>query len=45
MGRLLGLMLFSIGIGLVLGLLIKAQLVKIILAGICLLLGYQLFCR
>ena len=45
MSRLLGLMIFSIGIGLVIGLWIHAQLIQIIVAAVLLLLGYHLFCN
>lgn len=44
MGRLIGLMVFSLGLGLVIGLFIKSLIVTMILACLCLLLGYHLFC-
>ena len=45
MGRLLGLMLFCIGIGMVIGMLIAESAIIVIAAGLCLLCGYHLFCR
>ncbi len=45
MGRFFGLMLFCIGIGMVIGLLIADNIVIVIAAGCCLLCGYHLFCR
>lgn len=43
--RLLGLMLFCIGIGMVIGMLIAESVIVLIAAAISLLCGYQLFCR
>ncbi|MDC7288107.1 hypothetical protein NXH76_09855 [Blautia schinkii] len=45
MGRLLGLVLFFIGIGMVIGLLIAESVIVVIAAAVCLLCGYHLFCR
>lgn len=45
MGRLLGLMLFCIGIGMVIGMLIETSVIVVIAAGVCLLCGYHMFCR
>lgn len=45
MGRLLGLMLFCIGIGMVIGMLIAESTIIVIAAAVCLLCGYQMFCR
>ncbi|MDO4273304.1 MAG: hypothetical protein Q4D16_06535 [Eubacteriales bacterium] len=45
MGRLLGLVLFFIGIGMVIGLLIAESIIVVIAAAVCLLCGYHLFCR
>ena len=45
MGRLLGLMLFCIGIGMVIGMLVAENVIIIISAGFCLLCGYHMFCR
>ena len=44
-GRLLGLMLFCIGIGMVIGMLISENVIIVISAGLCLLCGYHMFCR
>ncbi|WP_274421736.1 hypothetical protein [Blautia sp. XA-2221] len=44
-GRLLGLMLFCIGIGMVIGMLIAESVIIVIAAGLCLLCGYHMFCR
>ena len=43
MGRLLGLMLFCIGIGMVIGMLISENVIIVISAGLCLLCGYHMF--
>nr|WP_288699786.1 hypothetical protein [uncultured Blautia sp.] len=45
MGRLLGLMLFCIGIGMVIGMLVTENVIIIISAGLCLLCGYHMFCK
>lgn len=45
MGRLLGLMLFCIGIGMIIGMLVAENVILIISAGLCLLCGYHMFCR
>lgn len=45
MERLLGFMLFCIGIGIVIGILAAENVVIIVSAGLCLLCGYHLFCR
>lgn len=45
MGRLLGLMLFCIGVGMVIGTLITESVTIIIVAAVCLMCGYHLFCR
>ena len=44
-GRLLGLMIFCIGIGIVIGMLIEENIVIIVTAGLCLLCGYHMFCH
>ena len=44
-GRLLGLMLFCIGIGMVIGMLIEENVIIIIASGLCLLCGYHIFCK
>ncbi len=45
MGKLLGLILFFIGIGIVIGLLIADTVIAVVLSGACLLCGYHLFCH
>lgn len=45
MGKLLGLILFFIGIGMVIGMLIADNIIIIIFAGIFLMCGYHMFCR
>ena len=45
MGRLAGFMLFFIGVGMVLGILITENLIVIGIAVACLLCGYHMFCR
>ena len=45
MGKLLGFMLFFIGVGMVLGILITENFIVIAMAVICLLCGYHMFCR
>nr|WP_294679247.1 hypothetical protein [uncultured Blautia sp.] len=45
MGRICGLVLFFLGLGMVLGLLIAQNIIVIIAAVSCLLCGYHLFCR
>ena len=44
-GRLLGLMIFCIGIGIVISMLIQENVVIIVTAGLCLLCGYHMFCH
>lgn len=45
LGKLLGLVLFFIGIGMVIGILITEHFLVLIVAAVCLLCGYHLFCR
>ncbi len=45
MCRLLGFILFFIGIGMVIGILISETVAVLIAAAVCLLCGYHLFCR
>lgn len=45
MGKLLGLMLFFIGIGMVIGMLVADSIVIVIVAAIFLMCGYHMFCR
>ncbi len=45
MGRLLGLMLFCIGIGMVIGMLIAENVIIVIVSGLCLMCGYHIFCK
>lgn len=45
MGRLLGLVLFCIGIGMVIGMVISESVILVILAGLLLLCGYHMFCQ
>ncbi|HIY00595.1 MAG TPA: hypothetical protein IAA26_01915 [Candidatus Blautia faecipullorum] len=45
MGRLLGLMLFCIGIGMIIGMLIDGNVIIVITAGSCLMCGYHIFCK
>lgn len=45
LGKLLGLMLFCIGIGMVVGMLIAESVLVLILSAVCLLCGYHLFCK
>ncbi|MBS4885173.1 MAG: hypothetical protein KH027_00500 [Clostridiales bacterium] len=45
MGKLIGFMLFFIGVGMVLGILITENFIVIAMAVICLLCGYHMFCR
>ena len=44
MGRLLGFLLFWVGIGILLGILIANAFCAVILALLLLLIGYNLFC-
>lgn len=44
MNRLLGLILFFIGVGMVICLLVPDCVLTALAAAVCLLLGYQLFC-
>ncbi len=44
MNRVLGFLMFWIGIGMVIGLLIRSELLVLILAALLLLVGYNLFC-
>lgn len=44
MGRLLGFLLFWVGIGILLGILIPNAFCAVILAVLLLLIGYNLFC-
>ena len=43
--KLIGFMLFFIGLGMVIGLLIAENVILVVSAGIFLLLGYHLFCH
>ncbi len=45
MGRLLGLVLFCIGIGMVIGMVVPEGVTLIILAALLLLCGYHMFCQ
>ena len=45
MGRLLGLVLFCIGIGMVIGMLIAENVVIVIVSGLCLVCRYRIFCK
>ena len=45
MGKLLGFMLFFVGLGMVIGLLITGTTAVLIAAGLCLICGYHLFCK
>nr|WP_294664471.1 hypothetical protein [uncultured Blautia sp.] len=45
MCKVLGFMLFSIGIGMVIGLLISETMALLIVAAMCLMCGYHLFCK
>ena len=45
MGKFFGLVLFFIGLGMVIGMLIADSVILIIAAVICLLCGYHLFCN
>ena len=43
--KLIGFMLFFIGIGMIIGMLIAENVVLVVSAGVFLLLGYHLFCH
>ena len=45
MEKLFGFMLFFIGIGMIIGMLIAENVVLVVSAGVFLLLGYHLFCH
>nr|WP_294524430.1 hypothetical protein [uncultured Blautia sp.] len=45
MNRLLGLILFFIGIGIVIGILVTESLLVFMVAAICMLCGYHMFCH
>ncbi|MBS4979636.1 MAG: hypothetical protein U0M37_00095 [Blautia sp.] len=45
MGRFFGLILFFIGLGMVIGMLISDSVIIIVAGTMCLLCGYHLFCR
>ena len=45
MCKVLGFMLFFIGIGMVIGLLISETVALLIVAAMCLMCGYHLFCK
>ncbi|MDY4692724.1 MAG: hypothetical protein SO401_04060 [Blautia sp.] len=45
MEKLIGLILFFIGLGMVIGLLVAENVILVITAAIFLLIGYHLFCR
>ncbi|MDO4305228.1 MAG: hypothetical protein Q4C77_00225 [Eubacteriales bacterium] len=44
-GKLIGLMLFCMGIGMIIGMMVADSVVIIIAAAVCLLCGYHMFCR
>lgn len=44
MGRVIGFALFFIGIGMVIALIAPKGIVMVLIAAICLLAGYNLFC-
>jgi hypothetical protein len=44
-GKLLGLILFFIGVGIVIGMLIAESVIAVVAASLCLLCGYHLFCH
>ena len=45
MGKVLGFMLFFIGLGMVIGLLVSEAIALLIAAALCLMCGYHLFCK
>ena len=45
MEKLIGFMLFFIGLGMVIGLLIAENVILVVAAGVFLLMGYNLFCH
>ena len=45
MEKLIGVMLFFIGLGMVIGLLIAENVMLVVAAGVFLLMGYHLFCH
>ena len=45
MEKLIGFMLFCIGLGMVIGLLIAENVILVVAAGVFLLMGYHLFCH
>lgn len=45
MGKVLGFMLFFIGLGMVIGLLVSETVALLIAAALCLMCGYHLFCE
>ena len=45
MEKLIGFMLFFIGLGMVIGLLIAENVILVVTAGVFLLMGYHLFCH
>ena len=45
MGKVLGFMLFFIGLGMVIGLLVSETVALLIVAALCLMCGYHLFCK
>ena len=45
MKKLIGFMLFFIGLGMVIGLLIAENVILVVAAGVFLLMGYHLFCH
>ena len=45
MEKLIGFMLFFIGLGMVIGLLIAENVILVVADGVFLLLGYHLFCH
>ena len=45
MGKVLGFMLFFIGLGMVIGLLVSETIALLIAAALCLMCVYHLFCK
>ena len=45
MEKLIGFMLFFIGLGMAIGLLIAENVILVVAAGVFLLMGYHLFCH
>ncbi|MDO4678384.1 MAG: hypothetical protein UFJ18_05690 [Blautia sp.] len=45
MSRLIGLILFFTGLGMLIGMLIAEHVIAVLVSAICLLCGYHFFCR